>query len=46
MADKIFVIFLLLSLVAVYGLSHNIPIFAPLPFGVALFALYSHIHSL
>ena len=46
MADKIFVIFLLLSLIAVYGLSHGIPIFAAMPFGIALFALYSHLHHL
>ena len=46
MADKIFVIFLFLSLVAVYGLYRGIPIFAAVPFGVALFALYSHLRRL
>jgi len=45
MADKIFVIFTLLGLVALYGIYCGAYIFSLLPLGVSLYALYSHHRS-
>ncbi len=42
MADKIFVVFILLALVALYGMYCGAYIFAVLPLGVSLYALYVH----
>ncbi|MFT5089272.1 MAG: hypothetical protein ACI906_005205 [Candidatus Latescibacterota bacterium] len=45
MADKIFVVFTLLGLVALYGMYCGVYLFSLLPLGVSIYALYSHNRS-